>query len=833
VTVSHEVGESPHRIRGPLVLAFLLTILTSGFVGYRHVSEIVARPQSVVVSHGSPSDVFKLAQAIENCGHRPGDENYTNIPVIGSSRAVFMRIIEMRNVGGEAWAGDPFDPRRNIRPMTPLEVTSMHSCRYAIDRYGTVAPHEIALTFDDGPDPTWTNALLAFQKQADRQGYDVRYDFFSTGEAILKSQQLFQQILATGNAVGNHSLTHPEFDKISDSRASEELAATSRIISSVGGVGTRLVREPFAGSDQGANRAGLRFLLTAQMKNLVPSGFTIDSRDWEYERGDKKIPLPKLSGQGEVIIMHDGGSRDRSGTLDYVAGVIQLAQRSGYHFVTMDELLKRADGREAMHKTEPTFNDKLTTGWYGAGLFFSDGINQRRLLAVVTILMLVYFLIVIMIALTGSAQLHRKLLEPYDPEKVGSKVLSILIAAHDEEWTIQRTVASAISCHIEDPKWCPFSLQIVVVDDGSNDDTWWIIQQLASEYGGYVIQGNVIEENAVTILDNAKRQVRVDVIRQENGGKASALTTGYLQEVAPGKRLIEGAVVLQIDADTALNHRLDPNLGASAIGLLAAHFNDPNVVVACGRLLPKNLPASKWTRLLRYFQEEEYRIGAAIRRTFEVSLGSMGIVPGAFSMWRISALPNGVPSRTKAEDYDAAMEVRQRYPEGTFLQEPRAIAFTQVPTTLRALYKQQLRWCIGPLQVMWARRQMMFNIYRYGALSWHIIPFGLPSLISSAIVLPMSYALAGYQCYLGRWPLVIVYFVGFTLLRMMQSLISMLILKQWSWTFLTALYYRLLNDPLQVIIAWRAIWAFSVGKMKKEGSKGWKSPERVREEMRV
>ena len=110
---------------------------------------------------------------------------------------------------------------------------------WRIEQMGA-APHKVALTFDDGPDETWTPKILDILEQKHAPAA-----FFAIGESANQYPQLVKRAYQQGNEIGNHTFTHPDFETISKSQLQIELNLTELLIESNLGVKTLLFRPPY------------------------------------------------------------------------------------------------------------------------------------------------------------------------------------------------------------------------------------------------------------------------------------------------------------------------------------------------------------------------------------------------------------------------------------------------------------------------------------------------------------------------------------------------------------------------------------------------------------
>lgn len=391
----------------------------------------------------------------------------------------------------------------------------------------------------------------------------------------------------------------------------------------------------------------------------------------------------------------------------------------------------------------------------------------------------------IALALCGSA-LQRRQLRRLERAKAAEprypKIVSVLMAAWNEEKVIERTVRALFAGNN------PFALQIVVVSDGSTDGTDAILARLAEEFSEY--------------------PRKLVAARIEHKGKGDALN--YALE----RGLVKGEAFVSIDADTVVDERTVKNL--------VRHFCDPTVGAVAGRIKVLNRGRGPWQWLLTTWQQAEYNLGIGLTRAAQASLGAIMIVPGACSAWRTNTVVGlgGFPLDTKAEDADLGMLIRWR--RLRVIQDVEAVAYTEVPTTWRGLKKQQLRWTFGIYQVLYKHSRMMTHPVRFGALAWLVMPFAFLCTVIPTLVMPVAYIISGFAIASGNGHIVLGYALLFTAARVVMSLGAMITLREWSWDPFTALFYRLLNDPLQLYLAWRSLYAVISGR-----GVGWNKVARV------
>ena len=166
-------------------------------------------------------------------------------------------------------------------------------------------PGELALTFDDGPNPAWTPRLLDLLAS-----HDVRATFFLVGSYALAQPALVKQIAAAGHHIGNHSWSHLNLAFAPASRIKEELTRTSQTLEQIAGVPIRYFRPPFGARRPETLRAARRLGMVPVLWNAMTSDWKNPPADSIAERLVRKIDA--LTGQGRAanIVLHDGSHLD-------------------------------------------------------------------------------------------------------------------------------------------------------------------------------------------------------------------------------------------------------------------------------------------------------------------------------------------------------------------------------------------------------------------------------------------------------------------------------------------------------------------------------------------
>lgn len=191
----------------------------------------------------------------------------------------------------------------------------------------------IAITFDDGPNDPYTSELLDFLKEK-----NVKCTFFLVGKMIQKYPQTAKRIIKDGHTVGNHSYSHQFRNYLKDLSFNQEIEHNQKVIKDILGVKCALYRAPWLFRQpfilrnlKSKNLTPISGLFCHPLEVLRPNPNTI-------AKHAKKIAKP-----GRIIIFHDGKEGtggNRKQTIDAIKLTINALIKSGYNFLTIDQLLK-------------------------------------------------------------------------------------------------------------------------------------------------------------------------------------------------------------------------------------------------------------------------------------------------------------------------------------------------------------------------------------------------------------------------------------------------------------------------------------------------------------
>jgi peptidoglycan/xylan/chitin deacetylase (PgdA/CDA1 family) len=186
---------------------------------------------------------------------------------------------------------------------------------------------DIALTFDDGPGPYTPGVLSVLER------FGVQATFFEIGEMLQYFSASTVRALRDGDAIGDHTETHPEMATLSAHAQHEELFEQILHVEVLGGPRPLLFRPPYGSYDATTMRE-LRAL------NLLMVLWSVDTDDYQ-QPGVPVIVQRALAGArpGAIILMHDAGGT-RTQTVAALPTIIRDLRARGFHLVTVPELLR-------------------------------------------------------------------------------------------------------------------------------------------------------------------------------------------------------------------------------------------------------------------------------------------------------------------------------------------------------------------------------------------------------------------------------------------------------------------------------------------------------------
>lgn len=179
----------------------------------------------------------------------------------------------------------------------------------------------VALTFDDGPHPYYTEQLLDGLKER-----GVNATFFVTGEHAELHPDIIKRMQQEGHLIGNHTYTHIQLTKSNREEFKQELVRTNEVLKDITGDEVLYVRPPYGTWDK---------KLESEL-NMFPILWNIDPLDWCTANAAcvAQAVLKNIS-ENDIILMHDYYKT----SVEAALMVVDELQRQGYEFVTVDKLL--------------------------------------------------------------------------------------------------------------------------------------------------------------------------------------------------------------------------------------------------------------------------------------------------------------------------------------------------------------------------------------------------------------------------------------------------------------------------------------------------------------
>ena len=552
---------------------------------------------------------------------------------------------------------------------------------YVVQRTG-YSPTKIALTFDDGPDPTWTPQILDVLKRE-----HVPATFFIVGENALTQRGLLEREVREGHEVGSHTYTHPNLATVSHADVAFQLNTTQRLFQAFTGRSLRLFRAPYFGDAEPTTADEIDPALDAQNRGYISVGLHVDAEDWQRP-GVQAIIDNVVNGVAKgntgcaggdiascshnVVLLHDAGG-NREQTVAALPIIIEQLRAMGYTFVPVSTLAGISRDA-AMPLLTPSEQAAAQADLAIFSVLGGIVIALKWLFLFAISVGILRAIALSALALIQARREAREVFPAIDPERF----VTVMIPAFNEERVIERAVRGVLASR-------DVAIEVIVIDDGSKDRT-----------------GDVVRE---AFAD----EPRVRLVTLENGGKARALNRGL--------ELAGGEVVIALDADT----QFEP----STVARLTRWFVDPELGAVAG-----NAKVGNRVNLVTRWQALEYITAQNLERRALARLDAMTVVPGAVGAWRLAAIRSvgGYPDDTLAEDQDLTIAIqragwRVRY-------DQYAVAWTEAPESLKSLAKQRYRWAFGTLQCLWKHGHIM-RTGRPRGLAF----IGLPQAILFQIVL--------------------------------------------------------------------------------------------------
>lgn len=255
--------------------------------------------------------------------------------------------------------------------------------------------------------------------------------------------------------------------------------------------------------------------------------------------------------------------------------------------------------------------------------------------------------------------------------------VTIIIPCYNAEKTIIGTINSLLGLDYLKEK-----LQIIVVDDGSKDNTWQVMQ-------GF------------------KENKNIKIFHKENGGKYTALNFGL--------EITETPFVGCLDPDSFVD--------SQALKRIITYFDDEATMAVAPSIIvdnPKNI--------LQGAQKAEYDM-AVYNKKMLAFLGGIHVTPGPFSIYRKKVFDELGPYRKAHNTEDQEIALRMQENHYKIEHCPDAYVYTVVPNTVGKLYRQRKRWIYGFIRNAIDYRRLLFK-KKFGTIAFFTLPSGIISVLS-------------------------------------------------------------------------------------------------------
>lgn len=398
--------------------------------------------------------------------------------------------------------------------------------------------------------------------------------------------------------------------------------------------------------------------------------------------------------------------------------------------------------------------------------FFQFSIFLVIFFTFIVIFRYIVFLFLSLLKTTQKTIEFRKRNINYNPK------VTIIVPAYNEDLIISSSIKSLI-------KQTYKNLEIIIIDDGSSDNTYKIAKKFEGKF----------EDKDIKIFT------------KQNGGKSRALNFGIERS--------KGELIMCVDADSKLDN--------DAVSLMVRYFENPDISAVAGSVFVNNR-----NNILTKLQALEYIEGLNMVRNAQAFLRLVNIIPGPIGMFRKSALleVGGYEHNTFAEDCDLTLKLIEKNHKIDF--EPDAMAHTEAPEELLELIKQRYRWTRGILQAIRKHSKNLWNLKNanftlilwymlFEAILWPFIDF-----FASTLVVYISFTQ-------GINNMLIFWWVLFTIVDISGAMYCVLITNESKLLIPYAIFYRLyfisiinISKIFATIEEWFNI-EMNWGKLKRKG----------------
>jgi cellulose synthase/poly-beta-1,6-N-acetylglucosamine synthase-like glycosyltransferase len=644
---------------------------------------------------------------------------------------------------------------------------------HLVSRFDGNVPDAVLIVFDGLPPAEHMSDLLRNLAQ-----HGVRSAFAVTASEIVSNRDAVRQVIAVG-----HSIVLTDIGDLAGSGAFAGLARLRdraavmalAVETNRRAILAETIGEPGILPTSSAEFATL-LALQSQGRIRLPEGERVPRDPAQAALFAERV-LSTVLMDGSQLVRFDLSEAAVSSTLATLPVILSELDKAGASFISPDDLA-RSVGGVAMYPA-----NGLTT--------LRDRIYVWTLLKTDTVLAALFFLLLMLAIVRSTAFLilaHlRHPRDVIDPD--WTPAVTIVIPAYDEGKVIETCIRSIFACHYPD-------LRVIVVDDGSQDDTSAVVASIAA-------------------IDS-----RVRLVRQRNSGKWAAANTALRQ--------VQTKYFIVLDADSMLE--------PEAIRWIVQPFTDPDVGAVSGIVEVGN--ARNW---LTACQNLEYLVSQNIQRRAFETFDGIFVVPGAIGAWSTDAVIKAglFSGETITEDADLTLAVhRAGY---RVVMAERARALTEAPEKMGAFMSQRLRWTLGMLQTSWKHRRAITEGRPVGIVSiidaiWFSVLTTILSPIVDLIIVILLGVVAtrlmtGHPFTDGSFTWLLVGYLGLTLIDVLNTLATFRFEKRFSlWLLLLTPLVRFGYRQLLYVATLRATWRAITGrltdwnKLERSGAMNTKPP---------
>ena len=234
---------------------------------------------------------------------------------------------------------DSIQEYKEIQEAEKNVIDMMNSTHRVIFRVKT-NQKVVALTFDDGPDPRFTPKILDILKKN-----NAKATFFVVGKSALKYPDIVQRAINEGSEIDNHTFTHPEMEKITNTQAFDEIRKNEAMLRSFFGVSSSFFRPP---KGKCSNEIVESLFKNDGIRTILWTiCFEHQAQPDPYKRAQE---LLKAIQPGYIVLAHDG-RLNRTKTVKGMEYLVKWLKDKGYTFVTLNQLMA-LDGSEKLKQVE-------------------------------------------------------------------------------------------------------------------------------------------------------------------------------------------------------------------------------------------------------------------------------------------------------------------------------------------------------------------------------------------------------------------------------------------------------------------------------------------------